>query len=71
MGAGEEGAEDMHEEVGCGDVFQATFAALGKGGAERGGDYYVVWGFAEEGFGAAGDVGFGSGEVGLNLCEAL
>ena len=61
----------MHEEIGGGDIFETAAAALGERGAESAGYDYVVGGFQEDGFSAAGDVGFGGGEVGLELGEAL
>ena len=54
----------------CG-VFEAAAAAFGEGGAEGAGDDYVIVVFGEEGFAAARDVGFGGGEVGGYLGEAL
>ena len=61
----------MNEEVGGGDIFETAAAAFGEGGAETAGYDYVVGGFEENGFPTAGDVGFGGGEVGLELGKAL
>ena len=61
----------MDKEIGGGDIFETTAAAFGEGSAEAAGYDYVIWGFREDGFAAAGDVGFGGGEVGLELGEAL
>lgn len=61
----------MDEEVGGWDVFETAAAAFGEGGAESAGYDYIVWRLCEDGFPAAGDVGFGGGEVGLELGEAL
>lgn len=70
-GAGREGLEGVHEQVGGGGVFEQAFAAAGEGRAEGAGDDDVGGGFEEEGFQAAGDVDFGGGEVGGYLAEAL
>ena len=61
----------MDEEVGGGNVFETAAAAFGEGRAEGAGYDYVVGGLCKDGFLAAGDVGFGGGEVGLELGEAL
>ena len=61
----------MDEEIGGGDVFETAASAFGKGGAESAGYDYIVRGLCEDRFPAAGDVGFGGGEVGLKLGEAL
>ena len=61
----------MDEEVGGGDVFETAAAAFGERGAEGASYNYIVWGLCEDGFPAARDVGFGGGEVGLELGEAL
>ena len=61
----------MDEEVGGWDVFETAAAAFGERGTEGAGYDYIVWGLCEDGFPAAGDVGFGGGEVGLELGEAL
>ena len=61
----------MDEEVGGWDVFETAAAAFGEWGAESTGYNYIIWGLCEDGFPAVGDVGFGGGEVGLELGEAL
>ena len=61
----------MDEEVGGGDIFETAAAAFREGGAEGAGYDYIVWGLCEDGFAAAGNVGFGGGEVGLELGETL
>lgn len=61
----------MDDEVGGGGVFEATFAAPGEGCPEGAGYDDVGGGFGEDSFAAAGNVGFGGREVGLDLGEAL
>ncbi len=61
----------MHKEVGGGGVFEATFAASGERGPEGAGDDDIRGGFGKDSFTAAGNVGFGGGEMGLDLREAL
>ena len=60
----------MDEEVRGRDVFKGAFAAFGEGGTETAGYDDVIGGFGEEGVSAAGNVGFGGGEVGGYLGEA-
>ena len=61
----------MDEEVSGRDIFETAAAAFGERGAESAGYDYVVGRLCEDRFSAAGDVGFGGGEVGLELGEAL
>ena len=61
----------MDEEVGGWDVFETAAAAFGEGGAKSAGYDYIVRGLCKDRFPAAGDIGFGGGEVGLELGEAL
>lgn len=61
----------MYEEVGGGSVFETAFAAPGEWCPEGAGDDDIGRGFGEDRFPAAGNVGFGGGEVGLDLREAL
>ena len=61
----------MDEEVGGWDIFETAAAAFGEWGAEGAGYDYIIWGFCKDRFPAAGDVGFGRGEVRLELGEAL
>ena len=61
----------MDKEVCSCGIFEAAFAAAREGSPEGTGDDDIVGRFGKDLFTATRDVGFGRGEVGGYLVEAL